>query len=141
MYMGDRVHQRASPRLLARQTQAFGKRWLSRPAVRLALPMVLGLGLAACGGAPDSSDIQVALQRHFADAVAPAQQHYGQHAGRALVPTVQAVALQGCSAREGGHYLCDAQVTLHSKVLGQRHATTRLLLARDGQGWRVLSQL
>lgn len=137
MQTGDRVHQRARPSLLAAPCQ----RPLRRAAARLALPLALGLGLVACSAAPDSADIQAALQRHFAEAVAPAQQHYGQHAGRALVPTVHAVALHGCTARDGGHYLCDAQVTLHSKVLGQRHATTRLLLARDAQGWRVLSQL
>ena len=137
MQTGDRVHQRAR----SGPTQAACRRPLRRAAAQWALPLFLGLGLVACSGAPDSADIQAALQRHFADAVAPAQQHYGEQAGRALVPTVQTVALHGCTIRDGGQYLCDAQVTLYSKVLGQRHATTRLLLARDAQGWRVLSQL
>lgn len=109
------------------------RRWV--PVLLAAVPLV------ACGGAPNEAQVQAALQRHFAQAVAPAQQHFGPDAGSGLVPTVQAVALQGCQSQDRGHYLCDAQVTLHSKVLGLRQASTRLLLAHDEQGWRVLSQL
>ena len=103
--------------------------------------LLAAVPLAACGGAPSEAQVQAALQRHFAQAVAPAQQHFGPDAGSGLVPTVQAVALQGCQSQDRGHYLCDAQVTLHSKVLGKRSATTRLLMTRDDKGWRVLSQL
>ena len=102
--------------------------------------MVL-LPLAACSGAPGDADVQAALERHFVEAVAPAQAKFGAQAGAALVPTVQSVVLQSCAAREGGLYLCEAQVSLHSKVLGQRQSLTRLLLTQDANGWRVLSQL
>lgn len=133
MTTGERTFHSRPPLALRRWARPGAWRWL--PALGVVAQ------LAACSSEPSSADIHSALQRHFADVVAPAQKHFGPQAGSTLVPTVQAVALHGCTARDGGQYLCDAQVTLHSKVLGQRHATTRLLLAQDPQGWRVLSQL
>lgn len=97
--------------------------------------------LTACSSGPGNADAHAALERHFAEAVQPAAARFGGQAGRDLVPTVQSVVLGDCTSREGGHYLCNAQVALHSKALGQRYATTRLLLTRDSKGWRLLSQL
>ena len=97
--------------------------------------------IAACSAGPDSGDVRAALERHFAEAMAPAQKHFGAQAGSDLVPKVHEVVLHQCDARSDGQYLCNAQVTLHSKVLGKRSATTRLLMTRDDKGWQVLSQL
>ncbi len=108
---------------------------------RVAMALACTAMLAACASGPSDSDARAALERHFAEAVAPAAAKFGSQAGRDLLPTVQSVVLAGCTARDSGLYLCNAQVSMHSKALGQRHATTQLLLTRDAKGWRLLSQL
>ena len=113
-------------------------RWRHLP---LALAIPCGAMLAACSSGPSDRDAHAALERHFAEALQPAAAKFGNQAGRDLLPTVQAVVLADCTARERGQYLCNAQVSMHSKVLGQRQASTRLLLTQDSKGWRLLSQL
>lgn len=113
-------------------------RWRHMP---LALAIPCGAMLAACSSGPSDRDAHAALERHFAEALQPAAAKFGNQAGRDLLPTVQSVVLADCTARERGQYLCNAQVSMHSKVLGQRQASTRLLLTQDSKGWRLLSQL
>ena len=112
------------------------KRW-----AHIALLITCSAGSAACSSGPNDRDARAALERHFAEALEPAAAKFGKQAGRDLMPTVQSVVLVDCTVRESGLYLCNAQVSMHSKVLGQRHASTRLLLAQDSKGWRLLSQL
>ena len=107
----------------------------------IALLIACSAGVAACTSGPSDRDARAALERHFVEALEPAAAKFGKQAGRDLVPTVQSVVLADCTARPGGQYLCNAQVSMHSKVLGQRHASTRLLLTQDSKGWRLLSQL
>ncbi|MEG1200956.1 MAG: hypothetical protein RSD82_02205 [Comamonas sp.] len=99
------------------------------------LPLAALLG--ACSSGPSDRDAHAALERHFAAAAAK----FGDLAGRDLLPTVQSVVLADCTVPAGGQYLCNAQVSMYSKVLGQRQASTRLLLTQDSKGWRLLSQL
>lgn len=103
------------------------------------LPLAALLG--ACSSGPSDRDAHAALERHFAEALQPAAAKFGDLAGRDLIPTVQSVVLADCTVPAGGQYLCNAQVSMYSKVLGQRQASTRLLLTQDSKGWRLLSQL